>query len=174
MFDATFLPTGYGFKVRELDETLRPWWRILDQIEPGALADHTILREVLQVFGTFNAQALAAAIKSEAPWRAAAAVSRERAPVSLTEIHDHFAEMLDDGGDVIAELSLPTYRDRPAWEQPYRVAVTVKCLAGHPLFSEVESRDLRRKLDLEDRPDDWEHEAPDRGQDEGLPAVAMR
>ncbi|MET7241919.1 hypothetical protein ABZT49_00980 [Methylobacterium sp. EM32] len=174
LFEATFRPTGYGFEIREFDERSGPWWHIPDSIEPGALAGSRILREVLQVFGPLNAQALAGAIRSEAPWRTVGGERRERALVSQTEIHDHFAEMLDDGRDIIDELGLPTYPDRPSWEQAYRVAVNVKCLAGHPLFNETESRTLRRKLDLEDLPDDWDHDAPDHGRDEGLPAFAAR
>jgi uncharacterized phage-associated protein len=174
LFEATFWPTGYGFEIREFDERSGPWWHIPESVEPGVLAESRILREVLQVFGPLNALALASAIKSEAPWRTSTTGRPVPTPVPQAEIHDHFSEMLDDGRDVVDELGLTTYPDRPAWEQAYRVAVNVKCLAGHPFFNGTESRTLRRTLDLEDLPDDWDHDAPDHGGDEILPAVAAR
>lgn len=179
LFEATFRTTGYGFEIPELDERFGGpfgrWWLVLDGVDPGTLADSQVLHDVLRVFGPLNAQALASAIKSEAPWREARAGRDAMAPMRQADIHDHFAEMLDDGRDVIAELNLAQYPDRPDWERPFRVAVNVKCLAGHPMFSEAESRDLRRKLDLEELPDVWERDdAPGTGGAEGLAAVAVR
>jgi uncharacterized phage-associated protein len=179
LFEATFRPTGYGFEIPELEERFGApfgrWWLALSEVEPGALGDNRVLHEVLRVFGPLNAQALASAIRSEAPWREARAGQGDTALMGRTDIHDHFAEMLDDGRDVIAELDLAKYPDRPEWEQPFKVAVNVKCLAGHPMFVETESRDLRRRLDLGELPDTWNRgDTPGAGGDEGLSAVAMR
>lgn len=179
LLEATFRSTGYGFEIPELEEQFGApfgrWWLALSKVEPGALGDDPVLHDVLRVFGSLNAQALASAIKSEAPWREARAGRGDPATVQPTEIRDHFAEMLDDGRDVISELDLATYPDRPDWEQPFKVAVNVKCLAGHPMFVEAESRDLRRRLDLGELPDTWDRgDAPDAGGNEGLSAVAMR
>lgn len=179
LFEATFRPAGYGFEIPELERRFGApfgrWWLAFEDVEPGALGNNQILHDVLKVFGALNAQALASAIKSEAPWREAKVEGGDAAPLQQSDIHDHFAEMLDDGRDVIAELKLAKYPDRPDWEQPFRVAVNVKCLAGHPMFSAAESRDFRRKLDLGDLPDDWDRDdTPGTEGDEGLSAVAMR
>ncbi len=164
LFEGSFRTTGYGFSVIELEEAFGspygPWWVSLEREGPSSLDADPVLRDVARVFGALNAQALAEAIRAEAPWRTA---TEDGGPdgrdVPRVDIHDHFAEMLEDGKDVISELGLPLYPGRPEWEQPFRVAVNVKCLAGHPMFNEVESRDLRRRLDLEDLPDSWRHDA---------------
>lgn len=160
LFEEPLIATSFGIVLRELETVPDPWWYVVRSVDPAPLLDSRVLRDVMQVFGVLNAQSLASGVKVEAPWR----TSREAGEISRTDIHDHFAEMLDDGQDVISELGLPSYSGRPDWEQPYRIAVNLKCLAGHPLFQAGESREMRRKLGLEDVPDERPSDAGEPGE----------
>jgi uncharacterized phage-associated protein len=118
-----------------------------------------LLRAVHSVFGGLNAFQLRGATHTERPWlRARAGKTWDEPsddPISQTSILDFYAEVIEDGEDVMAQLKISPEPEGPWWALPYRLGVNVKRLAGHPFFDDAASRDLRRAMGLGEFPDDW-------------------
>jgi uncharacterized phage-associated protein len=117
------------------------------------------VRDVFKVFGGLAPIQLSNAAHAELPWLEARDGKRwdERSDQMIDEcaIRDFYAEVLDDGMDVMQELLIAPEPDAPAWALPYRLGVNIKRLVGHPFFNDAFSRDLRRKVGLAEFPDDW-------------------
>jgi len=153
-------PTVWQF-IRDRGGGFRTGWREHLVSMRVQLPDETweIVRDVFKVFGGLTPIQLSNAARAELPCLEARDGKRwdGRSDQMIDEcaIRDFYAEVLDDGMDVMQELLIAPEPDAPAWALPYRLGVNIKRLVGHPFLNDAFSRDLRRKVGLAEFPDDW-------------------
>jgi uncharacterized phage-associated protein len=118
-----------------------------------------LLKDVWQVFGRWTPSELSEATHSEMPWRKArdgAGWDQPSRPlIDEISLHDFFADVIETGEDLMADLKISPEPDAPSWRKPYELGVNLKRLAGHPMFDDRLSRGLRKRMGYGEFPEDW-------------------
>ena len=136
------------------------WTDELRKIRPQ-IDDHSLelLRDVWHVFGKWSACELSEATHAEGPWlRAREGLAWDhpsRPAIDNAWIHDFFADVIETGEDLMADLGISPEPDAPRWRRPFELGVNLKRLSGHPLLDDRQSRNLRVRMGYGEFPEDW-------------------